>query len=83
MKKFFPVIVSIMALISTPASAELYKVKVKRLDQNIYKVVSADIVIKTRYCYVYTYGDDVVIDTDSKKIIFINQSQTCEIEAIG
>lgn len=67
---------------STTAYAEIYKIEVKRLDKDLYKVVGADVIIKTRYCYVYSYGDKAILDTDSRKLIFVDQSQTCDVAEI-
>lgn len=74
---------AMLASASTSAAAEMYKVDVKRVDKDLYKVVGTDVVIKTRYCYVYSYGDKAILDTDSKKLIFIDQSQSCDVVAIA
>lgn len=72
-----------LASTSTVASAEMYKIEVKRLEKDLYRVLGTDVIIKTRYCYVYSYGDKAVLDTDSKKLIFINQNQTCDVVGIA
>lgn len=74
---------ALLASASAPAAAQMYKIEVKRLDKDLYKVVGSDVVIKTRYCYVYSYSDKAILDTDSKKLIFIDQSQSCDVVAIA
>lgn len=84
MKKFLlAALGSLIASVSAPAMAEMYKVEVKRLDKDLYKVSGTDVVIKTRYCYVYSYGDKAILDTDSKKLIFIEQNQTCDVAGMA
>lgn len=68
---------------SVPAMAKMYKVEVKRIDKDLYKVVGTDVVIKTRYCYVYSYWDKAILDTNSKKLIFVDQNQTCDVADIA
>jgi hypothetical protein len=50
-----------------------------REDDNIYELQEGYI-IRTRYCYVYAYIEDVVV-TDYK-IIFIESDDVCDIEDV-
>lgn len=50
-------ICSALALTCTVANAEMYKVHVKRTDSNLYIDRTNKILIKTKYCYEYTYGE--------------------------
>ena len=44
--------------------------------------------IKTRYCYVYSYGDEAILKIDSNfgfnigELIFISSNDKCDIEKI-
>lgn len=53
-----------------------YKESVRRIGTNLYEIEGTSIVIQTRYCYEYGYGDEVYIEIESSygyskgKIIF-------------
>jgi hypothetical protein len=72
---------------STPVHAsDFYRVSVTRLDQDLYRDMSSRVLIKTRYCYEYVYGDDAVIVWDgpysySNKMVFSSGS-ACEVAGI-
>ena len=61
MKKFYLTIVIMISFTCSAANAEYYKVYVKRDDSNLYMDNSTGLVIKTKYCYEYTYGDEAVL----------------------
>ena len=65
-------------------SAELYKATVSRESQNLYRVeyTSRDIYVKTRYCYVYCYYEEALIDTDRMVLHFLESEDECDIENI-
>lgn len=62
------------------AHAEMYKVNVKRIDQDLYKTQEG-VYIQTRYCYEYTYGDDAIYNTSTQKLIF-NSGTTCDVAKV-
>jgi len=66
------------------AYAELYKVNVKRIDQDLYKTTDG-FYIKTRYCYEYTYGNDAVLKYEQysydNKLIF-DSGNSCQVEKV-
>ena len=66
------------------ACAEMYKVTVKRIDQDLYKT-SEGIYIQTKYCYEYTYGDDAVLKYEDysydNKLIF-DSGTSCDVEKV-
>ena len=62
--------------------AEMYRLRnVRRLDSNVYKA-DGELIIKTRYCYHYTYGEDAIYDDDDKKIIWKGGDSPCDVEGI-
>jgi hypothetical protein len=66
--------------ILTPMSLEVgkYKVDITRKGSNIYKIDGRDIYIETRYCYEYSYSEEVILVVagnygyDKGDIIFID-----------
>jgi len=67
---------------------ETYRISVKRLSQDLYQVIGQDIVIKTRYCYQYTFGEDAILIIESPhgfnvgRIIFLDSTTECAVEKI-
>ena len=71
----------LMAGFVTVAWAEMYRLEnVKRLDSNIYK--AGNLIIKTRYCYHYAYGEDAIYDDTDHKLIWKDGDSPCEVEGI-
>lgn len=60
------------------SNAAVYKLEVSRLGHNLYKVNNGSLIVKTRYCYEYVFGDDAVISTEGiyPKIIFLGQGKS-------
>ena len=79
-------ICSVLALTCTLANAEMYKVNVKRTDSNLYIDRTNKILIKTKYCYEYTYGDDAILIYDKysydNKLVFDNGT-SCDVESVS
>jgi hypothetical protein len=69
---------------SLTASAEFYKVYVKRVDSNLYKT-SEGVFIETRYCYHYSYGEEAILKYEpysyDNKIIWDDDS-TCDVKRV-
>jgi len=86
MKKNLLLIGVSISLICTLANAEYYKVNVKRDDSNLYIDTSSNLIIKTKYCYEYTYGDEAVLIYDkysySNQLVFKN-GQKCDVDWIA
>lgn len=66
-----------------PALAENYEVNLTRKGSNLYKVDGKDIIIKTRYCYVYAYSEAAIFKTSgySGEIIFFDSKDKCDVKA--
>ena len=82
MKKLSMAFVGVL-LVASLASAEYYKLSgVKRVDKDLYKS-SDGTYIETKFCYHYTYGEDVVVKWEgpygNNKIIW-NDDSTCDVK---
>lgn len=77
-----------VVLLSTAglANAEYYKVYITRSDNNLYLDSTTDLVIKTKYCYEYSYGEEAVLIYDkysySNQLVFKN-GQKCDVDWIA
>lgn len=54
-------VVALIIFITLSLNAEYYKVNVKRESSDLYKVLYPNILIQTKYCYEYAYGDDAIL----------------------
>jgi hypothetical protein len=64
------------------SGAEMHKLEnVKRVDSDVYKA-DGGLIIKTRYCYHYAYGEDAIYDDSSNKIIWKDGDSPCDVEGI-
>lgn len=78
------VIAVTLLLLGTAAisAAEMYKLEnVKRLDSDVYKA-DGGLIIKTRYCYHYAFGEDAIYDDENQKIIWTDGDSPCDVEGI-
>lgn len=86
MKKFNLSLGLVLSALCSFANAEYYKVSVYRDDSNLYIDRSTNLIIKTKYCYEYTYGDEAVLIYDkysySNQLVFKN-GQKCDVEWIA
>jgi hypothetical protein len=73
-----------LLLVGELTHAELYHVTVSREAQDLYRVDYAprDVYLKTRYCYVYCYFEEALIDTDRMEIHFLDSDDECDIDKI-
>lgn len=64
------------------SSAATYEVSVTRKGANLYKVDGKNILIKTRYCYVYAYSEESIFKWEGYdgKLIFITSKETCDVK---
>jgi len=71
-----------LSLLTGLAWATMYELSgVKRLDQNVYET-SSGLIIKTRYCYHYAYGEEAIYDDEDHKIIWKDGDSPCEVDGI-
>lgn len=73
-----------MSLQAAPALAENYEVNLTRKGSNVYKVDGKDIIIQTRYCYVYAYSEEVIFKSSGYggEVIFFDSKDKCDVNAV-
>ena len=62
-KSLLATLATLMSLQAAPALAENYEVNLTRKGSNVYKIDGKDIIIQTRYCYVYAYSEEAILKT--------------------
>ena len=73
-----------MSLQAAPALAESYEVNLTRKGSNVYKIDGKDIIIQTRYCYVYAYSEEAIFKTSGYggEVIFFDSKDKCDVKAV-
>jgi hypothetical protein len=64
-KSLLATLATLMSLQAAPALAENYEVNLTRKGSNVYKIDGKDIIIQTRYCYVYAYSEEAILKTSA------------------
>lgn len=85
MKKIFLAILAVMmSLHAAPALAENYEVNLTRKGSNVYRVDGKDIIIQTRYCYVYAYSEEAIFKSSGYggEVIFFDSKDKCDVKAV-
>ena len=59
-KTLLATLAALMTLQAGPVLAENYEVSLTRKGSNVYKIDGKDIIIQTRYCYVYAYSEEAI-----------------------
>ncbi len=77
-------IVALACLQAAPVRAENYEVTLTRKGSNVYKVDGKDIIIQTRYCYVYAYSEDAIFKSSGYggEVIFFDSKDKCDVKAV-
>lgn len=77
-------VAALMCLQATPAMAENYEVNLTRKGSNVYKIDGKDIIIQTRYCYVYAYSEEAILKTSGYggEVIFFDSKDKCDVKAV-
>lgn len=72
------------SLWSVAAGAQSYDVSVTRKDRNVYKVDGKQLLVRTKYCYVYAYSEEAVLRMRGRTgdLIFIDSRDKCDVEAV-
>ena len=73
-----------MSLQAAPALAESYEVNLTRKGSNVYKIDGKDIIIQTRYCYVYAYSEEAIFKSSGYggEVIFFDSKDKCDVKAV-
>ena len=84
MKK--PLLAALAALMipAAPALAENYEVNLTRKGSNVYKIDGKDIIIQTRYCYVYAYSEEAIFKSSGYggEVNFFDSKDRCAVKAV-
>ena len=77
-KTLLAALAAMMSLQAAPALAENYEVNLTRKGSNVYKIDGKDIIIQTRYCYVYAYSEEAIFKTSGYggEVIFFDSKDT-------
>ena len=62
-RKLLAALAALISIQAAPALAENYEVNLTRKGSNVYKIDGKDIIIQTRYCYVYAYSEEAIFKT--------------------
>ena len=75
---------TMLGLHAPPALAENYEVNLTRKGSNVYKIDGKDIIIQTRYCYVYAYSEEAIFKTSGYggEVIFFDSKDKCDVKAV-
>lgn len=83
-KTLLATLAALMSFQAAPAVAENYEVSLTRKGRNVYKVDGKDIIIQTRYCYIYAYSEEALFKTSgySGEVIFFDSKDKCDVKAV-
>jgi len=83
-KPLLATLAALMGLQAAPALAENYEVNLPRKGSNVYKIDGKDIIIQTRYCYVYAYSEEAIFKTSGYggEVIFFDSKDKCDVKAV-
>ena len=83
-KTLLATLAALMTLQAGPVLAENYEVSLTRKGSNVYKIDGKDIIIQTRYCYVYAYSEEAIIKTSGYggEVIFFDSKDKCDVKAV-
>ena len=75
---------ALMSFQAAPALADNYEVNLTRKGSNVYKIDGKDIIIQTRYCYVYAYSEEAIFKTSGYggEVIFFDSKDKCDVKAV-
>ncbi len=82
--KFTQLLAFALVLLSQAVHAENYQMSVTRKGSNVYKVDGKDIIVQTRYCYVYAYSEESIFKSSGYggELIFIDSKDKCDVKAV-
>lgn len=83
-KTLLATLAALMALQAGPVLAENYEVSLTRKGSNVYKIDGKDIIIQTRYCYVYAYSEEAIFKASGYggELIFFDSKDKCDVKAV-
>lgn len=84
MKSLSLLLACLVCVCSADVQASTYEVSVTRKDNNIYSIDGKNILIQTKYCYQYGYGEEAILKFDgySGSLIFLNSTTKCDVKGL-
>ena len=88
--RFAPAVAALLLLAGLTAdvgvaAAEAYPVSLTRIDKDVYREDLSKLIVLTRYCYEYAYGQDAVLvyerGSSGNRVIF-DGGETCDVRGI-
>jgi hypothetical protein len=80
----------LVVLLSYPAFAQSYRIKVKRVDGNVYQALSSKVIIETRICGDLELADvpeEAILNWEGRYgnnwLLFTTSKIRCDVVAIG
>ena len=83
-KTLLATLAALITLQAGPVLAENYEVSLTRKGSNVYKIDGKDIIIQTRYCYVYAYSEEAIFKASGYggELIFFDSKDKCDVKAV-
>ena len=83
-KTLLATLAALITLQAGPVLAESYEVSLTRKGSNVYKIDGKDIIIQTRYCYVYAYSEEAIFKASGYggELIFFDSKDKCDVKAV-
>src|SRR3546814_8952718 len=83
-KTLLATLAALMTLQAGPVLAENYEVSLTRKGSNVYKIDGKDIIIQTRYCYVYAYSEEAIFKASGYggELLFFDSKDKCDVKAV-
>ena len=83
-KTLLATLAALMTLQAGPVLAESYEVSLTRKGSNVYKIDGKDVIIQTRYCYVYAYSEEAIFKASGYggELIFFDSKDKCDVKAV-
>lgn len=83
-KTLLATLAALLSLQAALAVAENYEVNLTRKGSNVYKIDGKDIIVQTRYCYVYAYSEEAIFKTSGYggEVIFFDSKDKCDVKAV-
>ena len=83
-KTLLAALAALISIQAAPALAENYEVNLTRKGSNVYKIDGKDIIIQTRYCYVYAYSEEAIFKSSGYggEVIFFDSKDKCDVKTV-
>jgi hypothetical protein len=77
---------ALMCLLVVPVAAETYKVRVKRIDRNLYRDNQSKAIIETRLCLELALDDAAILRWEGRYgdnwLLFVESGEKCDVVGV-